>query len=320
MKEKGIAVAGVILVDEINEIDTYPRAGELVKISSVKRSVGGCVPNVGIDLKRINPDLFVRAVGRIGKDDYGKFVKKVLIKNGVDVEKIIECENRTSFTQVMSVVGGQRTFFTYAGANAEFGVEDLSLEEIDCDMLHLGYFLLMKKMDEGEGEKVLAKAKALGMKTSIDFVSEPSTRYQKILPCLRYTDNLIINEVEAAHLVGGQTKDLKKNAEILKKYGVKERVIIHDADKGICLSNDGFTIVPSYNLPKDFIKGTTGAGDAFCAGALLKIKQNVSDREILEFAVSAATAALSEVDAIGGMREEEKILEISKNFKRKELC
>ena len=320
MKEKGIAVAGVILVDEINEIDTYPRAGELVKISSVKRSVGGCVPNVAIDLKRMNPDLCVRAIGRVGRDDYGTFVKKVLTENGVDVEKVIECENRTSFTQVMSVVGGQRTFFTYAGANAEFGVEDLCLEELDCDMLHLGYFLLMQKMDDGEGEKVLAKAKALGMKTSIDFVSEPSTRYQKILPCLQYTDNLIINETEAAGLVGGETKDLKTIAEVLKKYGVKERVIIHDADKGICLSNDGFTIVGSYDLPKEFIKGTTGAGDAFCAGALLKIKQNVSDREILEFAVSSATAAISEADAIGGMCEEEKILEICKNFKRKKLC
>ena len=47
--KSGIAVAGSILVDEINEISAYPNAGELTKIRSLKKSVGGCVPNVAID-------------------------------------------------------------------------------------------------------------------------------------------------------------------------------------------------------------------------------------------------------------------------------
>ena len=320
MSKKGIAVAGVILVDELNELSAYPKAGELTKILSVRRAVGGCVPNVAIDLKRMEADLRVCAVGRIGRDEDGAFVENVLLKNGVETQDLVRTEEKTSFTQVMSVIGGQRTFFTYAGANAEFCAEDVRLEKLDCDMLHLGYFLLLEKMDDGDGERVLAKAKALGIKTSIDFVSENSDRYRKLIPCLQYVDNLIVNEMEAMRLVGNGEKDLKKVAEELKSYGVKERVIIHDANKGICLSDGGFTVVNSYALPKGFIKGTTGAGDAFCAGALLKIKQNASNREILEFAVSAATAALSETDAVSGMRSEEEIIELCKDLKRKEIC
>ena len=51
--KKGIAVAGSILVDKINLIVAYPKVGELTQIQNISKAVGGCVPNVGIDLKKI---------------------------------------------------------------------------------------------------------------------------------------------------------------------------------------------------------------------------------------------------------------------------
>ena len=74
----GIAVAGSILVDEINEISAYPCSGELTQIKSVTKAVGGCVPNVAIDLKRLCPALTVKAVGKVGADENGEYVKTVL--------------------------------------------------------------------------------------------------------------------------------------------------------------------------------------------------------------------------------------------------
>ena len=74
-----IAIAGSILVDKINEISAYPNAGELTKIRSVKKAVGGCVPNVAIDLKKMATDLIVKAVGKIGADEEGEFVKNAFI-------------------------------------------------------------------------------------------------------------------------------------------------------------------------------------------------------------------------------------------------
>jgi sugar/nucleoside kinase (ribokinase family) len=136
--KSGIAVAGTILVDKINEISSYPKSGELTKIKNVQKSVGGCVPNVAIDLKRLSPDLTVKAVGKIGADENGEYVKEVLSKNGVDIENISVGEDKTSFTEVMSVTGGQRTFFTYAGASADFGVNDVGMSALNVKMLHLG--------------------------------------------------------------------------------------------------------------------------------------------------------------------------------------
>lgn len=319
---KTIAVAGSILVDKINEISAYPSAGELTKIKSLQKSVGGCVPNVAIDLKRLDASLTVKAVGKIGADEEGDYVCSVLEKEGVDVSEIAVAQDKTSFTEVMSVLGGQRTFFTYAGASADFGAADVHFERLDADMLHLGYFLLLDKIDGGEGEKILQAAQRQGVKTSIDLVSENSDRYALVLPCLAYTDNLIINETEAGQLTGIEPKreNLRAITEKLRAYGVKERVIIHTPEIGVCLSENGFTAVPSYDLPEGFIQGTTGAGDAFCAGALLGIAHGKSDEEILSFAAAAAVAALSSADAIGGVRDATAVKALCKDFKRRKIC
>ena len=315
-------MAGNILVDKINEISVYPHSGELTQIRSVMSATGGLVPNVAIDLKRLDDSLTVKAVGKVGADGEGEFAKQVLQKNGVDIAHVTSSDIPTSFTQVMSVVGGQRTFFTYAGASAEFGVDDVDFSALNVKMLHLGYFLLLDKMDAGDGVRTLKKAVEAGVETSIDLVSENSTRYNLVLPCLPYTDNLIINEFEAGNLTGfaPTVKNLKAMAEKLMALGVRKRVIIHMSDVGVCFSENGFFYLPSYQLPEGFIQGTTGAGDAFCAGALLGIYYGKSEKDILALASIAATGALTQPDAISGMGSIEALKELCKDLRRKEIC
>ncbi len=319
---RGIAIAGSILVDRINEIEKYPTSGELTKILSVKLATGGCVPNVAIDLKHLSPDLPVYAIGRVGKDGDGEFAISVLEEYGVDVGGVKLADEKTSFTEVMSEVGGQRTFFTYPGASADFGIRDFELDGAPYDMLHLGYFLLLDRIDRGDGELVLKAAKARGIKTSIDLVSENSDRYSLVIPCLEYVDNLIINEMEAGKLTGiaPTRENLVEIARRLLAMGVKERVIIHEKSLGIAVTRDSVTSLSSFDLPSGFIKGTTGAGDAFCAGALLGIYEGKSDEEILRLATISAVGALSAADAISGMRELTELEELTKDFRRTEIC
>ena len=316
----GIAVCGNVLVDLINQIRAYPNAGELTKILRLDKSVGGCVPNVAIDLKKICPELMVRAIGNIGPDDNGAFVRQVLASHGLELSGLKTVDDATSFTQVMSVFGGQRTFFTYAGADGSLCAEDLDFTNDPPAILHLGYFLLLKKVDEGEGLKILQKASEAGVLTSIDLVSENSDRYNLVLPCLPYTDFLIINELEAAKLTGMEPSDLPAIAQRLKDMGVRKKVIIHMPELALCCSDEGLTVLPSYEIPKESIAGTTGAGDAFCAGALYALHQGRTDKEILEFASSAAVAALRSQDATSGLATEAEIWDYCKPYRRKELC
>lgn len=317
---KGIMVAGNILVDKLNEIAAFPAAGELTKILSFKMAAGGCVPNVAADLAAIDPSLKVYACGAVGKDEEGTFVTAEMSARGVDVEnvKIIPSE-KTSFTEVMSVAGGERTFFTYAGASALFGDADVALDPQKISMLHLGYFLLLDKMDAGDGLKLLRRAKAAGIKTSIDLVSENSDRYSSVLPCLEYVDNLIINEIEGGKLSGvaPERENLYRICTALKGAGVRERVIIHMPEVCACLSERGYLEMPSFDLPEGFIKGSTGAGDAFCAGALTGIYRGDSEEDILHLASCEAALSLRTADAVSGVIKREDALEFCSSLKKR---
>ena len=312
-KREGIAVVGTLLVDNLYEISAYPNEGELTKIRSVSLACGGLVPNNGIGLKKIDPTLPVFAVGKVGDDDAGKHALGVMRAAGVDVSGVVvSTAEHTSFTDVMSVVGGQRTFFTYAGASAEFGYDDIPWDNLSAKMLHLGYFLLLKKVDEGDGLKILRRATEEGILTSIDLVSENSDRYACVLPCLPFVDNLIINELEAGKLCGMEPieENLPAMAEKLLSLGVRQRVILHTPKIGLCAEKNGkVTSRPSCPLPKGFVKGKTGAGDAFCSGALVAIERGANAEEILELAEAVAVSSLTEANATDGILSEKEALD-----------
>lgn len=318
----GIAVAGTVIVDKINEISAYPAAGELTQIRSIQNAIGGCVPNVAIDLKKIAPHLTISAIGSIGDDGEGEFVQKTLTDAGLDISCLgIRAGEKTSFTDVMSIPGGQRTFFTYPGASANFGVDDIDFCHLNAKILHLGYFLLLQKVDDGDGIRILQKAIENGMETSIDLVSENSDRYGLVLPCLPYTDYLIINELEAGKLANMEATDenLAAIAQKLKDLGVRKKVIIHKPDRSVCCSENGISVLGSYILPDGYIQGTTGAGDAFCAGALYGIYNGWTDEEIMAFASGCAVMALGSADATSGMKVEQEIKEFCRSFGRRDV-
>lgn len=321
---KSIAVCGSTLVDKIFQTDYYPSCGELAKINDVSASLGGLLPNVSTDIKLLRADIPVLAYGRVGNDADGKNVLSTLKKAGVDVCGIKTDERlNTGFSAIVSVVGGQRTFFTYNGANDNFAQQDVDLSNPDIAYLHLGYFALLDKMDNGDGLQLLKQAKSKGIKTSIDLVSSSSYDFSHIVPCLPYVDNLIINELEASLLSGVAVSgacDLQKVATKLWQMGVGERVIIHMTECAVCLSHEGFVMVPSLDISKDKIVGTTGAGDAFCSACLVAIYDGMPNKQMLEFATMVAASSLFSQDACGSIIDQKEIYRQFKDCKRKELC
>ncbi len=317
-ERKGIAVAGSILVDKIYTIDSYPEAGKLVKIRDTRNSVGGLVPNVGIDLKAISPELPVYAYGRVGNDDDGAFVVGEMERYGINTDSIVRSASlHTSFTAVMSIPSAERTFFTYPGASSEFGYGDIPYEGLNVKMLHLGYFLLLDKIDAGDGERVLRRISETGISTSADLVSESSDRYKIVVPCLKYIDNFIVNELEASALTGiSDTDRIEDMCREIKALGVRERVIIHKRDRGVCFDGRRLTTVPSVEIPPELLAGKTGAGDAYTAGCLTAIHDGLDTEEMLELGARCATVSLMAENAVDAMRTRAEIYEITKDFKR----
>ena len=147
-----VVAAGSILVDKINEIGAYPKAGELTQIRARSRVPGGLVPNTGCDIHILDSGIPVSAFGAVGNDDDGRFAVAELKRRGLDTAGVVVKPTATSFTDVMSVPGGERTFFTYPGASADWGYDDFPFDLVQAgDLVLLGYFLLLAKIDAGDG-------------------------------------------------------------------------------------------------------------------------------------------------------------------------
>lgn len=336
-ERNGIAVAGNMIVDTVNSITQYPEIGMLTNITDTSRAVGGCALNTSIDIARIDPSLPVSAIGRIGGDENGSYIMSVLQKNRVATNMVsVSDKCQTAFCNVMSLPSGERTFFSYGGANNEFCPDHVDLSELKCKILHIGYILLLDSFDAPDKEygtvmaRFLHDVSALGIKTSIDVVSSATANYaEKILPALKYTDYAIINEIECCNIfdLSPRLENGKLDVDTLRgamqkmlDAGVREKVIIHCKEAGFCLTKDGtFTKVGSLDVDRSLFKGSVGAGDAFCAGCLYGLYNGWDDEYILKFASGAAVCNLFEVNSIDGMRSKEEIEKLLKKYSSTEI-
>ncbi len=333
----GIAVAGNIILDDIKMIDVYPGEGMLCSVLSESYGVGGCVPNTGISLKKLDPKLKVCAYGRAGTDDKADYVLGQMEKHGMDVSGVIrDPDSMSSYTDVMTVKNtGARTFFHARGANARFSLDDLDFKSMDCKVFHIGYALLLDKFDEPDDElgtvlaRALRDAKAAGLITSMDVVSENSDRFKRLVtPCIKHCDYVIINEIEGGLVSGiparGEDgklipKNLRRICEWFVGAGTGKMVCLHFPEGGVAMTAAGeYAEAGSLVLPKGYIQGSVGAGDSFCAGMLYSLYNGFPLKKALEFAGSTAACNLSRADSVSGIRPAAEVEALGAEFPRRQ--
>jgi sugar/nucleoside kinase (ribokinase family) len=328
MNAKGIAVAGNMIVDVLYPILGHPKPGELTTITEeISRSTGGALCNVIVDLAKLDPDLPLTALGRVGTDPEGDYVlDKLHAHANIDTSSVLR-EGLTSFTAVMAdTIGKQRTFYHYRGANARFCESDIDWDNLQADILHIGYILLLDALDEPDEQygtkmaRLLHTAQRRGILTSIDVVSEAGDRFGRIVPpSLKYTDYCVINELEAEasngiKLRGENNELLKENLpealKALKSLGVSRWAIIHSPEGAYGMDEHGnYLETDSAPLPRAMIKGTVGAGDAFCSGVLYGAYKGLPLIEAIEMGNAAAACSLTESGATEGMRTAQEALQ-----------
>ena len=288
-----------------------------------------------INLAKIDTHIPISVCGLVGNDEDGRFVTAKMKEYGIDTTNVKVTDGApTSYSDAMTVEStGARTFFHDRGANRSFLPSDIDLDNLNCDILHIGYILLLDEFDKEDSEygtvmaRFLKSVQEKGIKTSIDVVSDSSEKFrQKVVPVLKYCNYAIMNEIEGGGATGINARNSDGNIDIenirtilcrLIEYGVRDMAVIHCPEAGFSMTADGeFTVVPSLKLPQGFIKGSCGAGDAFCAGCLCGIYNGFSAKEILEFASCAAACNLTESDAIGGMKPKDEILKMNMERER----
>jgi len=334
MERKGICVAGNMIVDLLYPVNGLPGPGELATIGEgISRSSGGAVCNVITDLAKMDEDMPLMALGRIGADEDGDFALDRIRQFGnVDLSNI-KRGGRTSFTIVIfDETTKQRTFYHYRGVNALFREDDIDWDLVTSEILHVGYILLLDALDEPDAEygtkmaRLLRDARERGIKTSIDVVSESGTRFAGLVPpALKYADYCVINEFEASASAGVPLRDddgsliaenMREALSRLMECGVSEWAAIHCPEGGYGVDSGGrFEAVQSLKLPEGYIKGAVGAGDAFCAGVLYAAYKKMSLREGIEMGTGAAACSLSHAGATEGLRSVRQVMELYRSLR-----
>lgn len=317
----GICIAGTTVVDRLITIEKYPLEGHSASIKGdVLKTPGGLLSNVAIDLAKLDPELSIYVIGKIGNDQDGVFLLDEFSKYpNINTQGLIKSGN-TSFTNVMiSQDTKQRTFFTYEGLNDQLKISNFNLEKISTKIFHLGYLMCLGSLDAPDEKfgtksaRLLSNLQKQGVETSIDITSDTSNRYKTVIPpALKYTDYCTLNEIEASAITGVElnsideaqlSKNMHSALDILMQMGVSKWAIIHTANGSYGMNNKGqVDFVPSLKLPINQIVDTVGAGDAFCAGVILGAYYGKTITESMYQGHCVAASSLKAIGASEGVK------------------
>ena len=104
--DKGIIVAGSMIVDNLKKIDIYPGPCNLTPIRKNEMALGGLVNNCIQDLARIDPEIPLKALGIVGDDTCGNFIFEKLGKfSNIDVSALQKRPSPTLCTTVSAEQG-----------------------------------------------------------------------------------------------------------------------------------------------------------------------------------------------------------------------
>ena len=308
---KGVLAGGHWIVDHVKIIDAWPSQDALASVSRTYRGTGGCPYNLLKGLFKLQCGFPLYAAGLIGDDADGDWIANDCRASGIDTQSLHKIPAAcTAFTDVMTVEStGRRTFFYHPGANNLLAEKDFDLANSNARFFQLGYLTLFETMDalDTQGRTpascLFEKASNMGMITAADLVSNPAADFPTIVnPSLPFLDYLFLNEFEAAKLLGMTPQTIENGidsawaaeaAHKILQRGVRQAVILHMSQGAVCVTKAGNTYKQgSVNVPKELIRGTAGAGDAFCTGCVFGIHEGWSVEDYLELAVCAAATSL----------------------------
>ncbi|TWE01030.1 fructokinase [Neobacillus bataviensis] len=279
-----------------------------------EQNPGGAPANVLAALSKLQKK--TAFIGKVGKDQFGFFLKNILDQINVDTSGLVFSENaNTTLAFVHLDDEGDRTFSFYRnpGADTTLTIEDIDFELIkNSKIFHFGSL----SMTHNPAAETTLAAVTFAKENEVLISFDPNLREslwdsldrakEMMYKGLQSSDVVKISEEELIFLTG--VSDLEEGTQILSdKYRVPLMFVTLGGNGSFFRLREKTGYIPGFVVD---VQDTTGAGDGFLGGVLYKIleKKCMIDSltyedliEIGSFANAIGALATTKKGAIGSM-------------------
>jgi sugar/nucleoside kinase (ribokinase family) len=205
--------------------------------------------------------LQVAFIGKVGQDEFGRFVVEQLKERGVDTRGVVVDSRIKTGLGVILSTGNDRAILTYLGSIAA-----LHYKEIDQALLaqarhlHLGSYFLLDTLRPNI-PRLFDQARSYGLSVSLDTNYDPAQRWNGGLKeTLARTDVFLPNVTELRAIAG--VGDVDAALQIITS---QVPLVAVKLGSGGAVARRGSETAQAASLPVEVVD-TTGAGDSFDAG------------------------------------------------------
>ncbi|MGV8885956.1 MAG: ribokinase [Microbacteriaceae bacterium] len=279
-----IVVVGSINQDVFVYVKDFPAAGATILANDGASGLGGKGANQAIAAALLGTP--VSFVGAVGADASGAGALAALAADGVSVDTIETRDDATTGAAYITVnAAGENTIIVHSGANAQ-----VSAASVEAALARVDGVALV--LAQGELPAVAVDAAARwAAAAGVRFVLNLAPVIEVSASTLSRANPLVVNEGEAAELLGHESSDLA--GELAERLDTA--VVVTLGAAGAAVAHDGNSWTQPSPRPERVVD-TTGAGDAF-VGALAAA---LAAGHPLDFAVRVGAAAGSHAVQSGG--------------------
>lgn len=302
-----VCVLGSINMDLVIKVNEMPKEGETILSESFEKIAGGKGANQAVAARRCGN--IVSMIGKIGKDDNGKFLKGLLEEDSIDTNLIFEDENEPTGMAVITVnKNGNNSITVISGSNMTLNKDEIekSKEIIENSDILISQFEVP--------EEVILEAFKIAKENNKITILNPAPAKKIDEELLKYTDIIIPNETEAELLTGIKVNDLesaKLAANGLLEKGVKFVIVTLGSKGAAVISKEDGQIVEAYKVKAI---DTTAAGDSFIGGLSSKLDiESLSFENLLKavkFANKVSSITVQRKGAQPSIARLEEVIEI----------
>lgn len=264
MREPVVALLGDLNADVTVRVGAVPPPGGEAHVETALM-VGGSAALTARWLAALGCE--VRLAAAIGEDPFGDWVHSALSQEGVLTSWLQRVPDKpTGLCFALVYPGGERTLLVSPGAARDLSWGAIPPSWLDgADWLHLSGYAWVGEGEREAAERAVAGALERGIPVSLD--PGAAARFLRtVLDPMPAFDLVLPNRWEVRDLTG--EGDPQRGAAQLRGRGVGSVAVKLDRDGCLIASAPGVAHVPAVAVEAE---NTTGAGDAFNAGAIVGI-------------------------------------------------